>query len=296
MSSTQNNCKFDHDNFCFVCGVYSFGVKYRNIDTVKFQECYKKVFKLEVKDRIVDWSPSVVCNNCHRRVLDNARPISFGSPMLWNIPANHPIDCYFCNIVFETGARRDRPEKVKYPPGTSAIPPTFVQQQQQDQQQQQPQQQSSAEGECSGTNSGDASGAHATHAAHAIEYDEEMVNVEMLDDDESMQEIVPSEVLSETSYQPASSGEIFKAPKHYPALQPPPLPKKKIKMDQLVLADLVRDINLPKEDAELLASRLQDLLEEEGKFKEKCSTFLQKKNGIDYRLYFFNSRYQRKIF
>lgn len=55
-----------------------------------------------------------------------------------------------------------------------------------------------------------------------------------------------------------SSGSEFHAPRHYTTLQPPKPIKENIELTQERMNDLVRDMNLTKENAEFLASRLKD--------------------------------------
>lgn len=128
MSSVQVNCNVDHNEFCFVCGFWFSCEKKRIISTHKFMEAYKKQFNCDVADRNVQWSPSVCCNNCHRRLQDEQKPIKYSSPVIWSEPKNHPEDCYFCKTVIPVGRNKNRPRWVKYPdPSTVSIVNAVIQ-------------------------------------------------------------------------------------------------------------------------------------------------------------------------
>lgn len=104
MNSPQ--CVHDHNRFCFVCSQYLFSsVKARNIDTAtKFIEAYQNQFGLNLADRNVHWSPEKCCNSCCSGLVNPQRQSLFSSPTIWNQPQNHPYDCFFCKFERGQGA------------------------------------------------------------------------------------------------------------------------------------------------------------------------------------------------
>lgn len=122
MSSNIAKCKLDHNKFCFICGQYIFVDKKRplkfycrRIDTHGFSEVYQHAYHCDIGDRNIEWSPDVCCVPCYRRLFDKSRPIKFNSPTKWNVPKNHPLDCYFCNTIVNDCLRVRKCDKVEYP-------------------------------------------------------------------------------------------------------------------------------------------------------------------------------------
>lgn len=85
-------------------------------------EAYKDQFNRDVNDRNVQWSPTVCCSNCYRRIRYKDRQIKYSVPVIWNAPKNHPFDCYFCNTTVPGGLNKNKRSLIKYPdPHTVSI-------------------------------------------------------------------------------------------------------------------------------------------------------------------------------
>lgn len=116
------NCKISHDSFCFVCGKVNLGKVRTSVSSLAFIRRYQEKFDVDPRNRIVDWSPSMCCSTCMRRLADANRPMALVSPVQWNAPLNHPNDCYFCKSVINYGTRKNSRSFVKYATVTSVVP------------------------------------------------------------------------------------------------------------------------------------------------------------------------------
>lgn len=229
MSETEN-CTNKHDKFCFVCGDYLFNSKVRSISSDFFVKSYKEIFKIDPNNRNIEWSPSVCCMNCNRRLLDKQKTCKYSSPMLWNEPVNHPIDCYFCNTEVPFGMTKYRGASlVVYPNVNSVVKPVLA----------------------AGVRAQDTSD-HEDDAENEFST-EPNDDIEMGNADEPTSEVYTEEIsVLNPPTSTVSSGSEFL----------PPNTAKKIKilhLTQPILNDIVRDLDLPKDKAELLASRFQDI-------------------------------------
>lgn len=74
-----------------------------------------------------------------------------------------------------------------------------------------------------------------------------------------------SSIIPTSAFPSPSSGSTFQVPRHFSFLRPSE-PKKPIDLTQARLNDMARDLNLPKDSAELLSSRLKDMGLSEGIF------------------------------
>lgn len=240
--SSSTECKLNHDNFCFICGVYLFGTKGRNIDSPSLASAYKERFKCEVKDRNKNWSPSTSCVNCSRRLIDKTKPIKFASAMIWKVPENHPTDCFFCNTLIPAGANKKKATAVLYANVKSVKKPTI------ESQIGEVESSSENEPEDSSHMSVESSAEAFSDASDIIPTTSEESPTHLSDDLQS--EISPSIQSSHDQYQPG---------KYYEEQILPPPSKRIQQLTQPVLNDLVRDLNLTKYHSELITSRFQDL-------------------------------------
>lgn len=104
MSQPQIRCKIDHDRFCFVCAQYIF--KKNNAASIEggsFPQNYQFRFGIDVKERNLQWSPSVCCPTCRIWINNQKKKNQFSAPTQWNSPQNHPHDCFYCNVQIPAG-------------------------------------------------------------------------------------------------------------------------------------------------------------------------------------------------
>lgn len=273
MSSDRTQCKHDHDNLCFLCGEYLFGVNGRKFDnSPKFLNAYKARYMVDATKRSFEWSPKVACTSCYRRI-----PAKFSSPTFWNPPENHPQDCYFCMTEIGKGVNKLRKAKVEYPFVSTVekaeIDPRFF-----------------------GMNFEDDTVLTENfefddipmyigeHSAMEIESDEQAHssasfpdNAATFSSSQQHEFIVPrppdqieshQEVTSE--FVSESSGEVWNVPRrltyYHEDLPPVRTEQPPIHVTQEIMNDIVRDSDLTKQNAELLASRFKQICPNTGKF------------------------------
>lgn len=269
MSAEIDNCKYDHDDFCFVCGLRIFhnksDVVKRPISAPKFIEGFKNHFNCEPKPS--DWSPNVSCENCYKKITSTRHKLDITSPMEWFEPQNHPNDCYFCQTEIPFGTNRSKRSMIVYGNVPSVKKAKFT----------------SDDMEIENVETDEPSGGEQA-TLHGDETVQEADNFEIGElsgpieqatgsDADTVQpqysmdvqcgDITHTEEDRQTDFSKVtsgvSSGVVYKAPRHMHDLQPPKQPKEIIILTQARMNDMVRDLDLPKEKAELLASRLTDL-------------------------------------
>lgn len=262
-----------HPNlFCFVCAQYLYNkFAINNIDRAEnFLKAYKAKFNLDATTRNVIWSPNKCCGKCYVGLTNSDREIKLSSPAIWNVPSNHPADCFFCNFELKLGARKNEPQTVTRE--TSVAMPVvnpnaafFIV----DDHEQSPEEWQSEEATVS----------------------PQVFNPDTLKVYESLEEVVPDELmdLDEPTFE--SSGAYMLRPRdqnvagtsrevdlsseftHFTRTsisdwqeqQPEKKshePKPPVKLTQFVLNDIVRDLGLSKDAAQLLASRQVQLMKE----------------------------------
>lgn len=68
-------CKIEHDRFCFVCGTYIYRKSgARPIESGMFAQNYQHRFGLDLKERNMQWSPSVCCTTCRIWINNQTNP------------------------------------------------------------------------------------------------------------------------------------------------------------------------------------------------------------------------------
>lgn len=273
---SSNNCENNHDDFCFVCGHRIFiakrrldqrEIKRRYVDAPKFVEEFKKLFDRDPLQRIIEWSPQTVCSKCYNEITHPERRKSIVSPMEWHEPKNHPHDCYFCQTTVPPGINKRKESSIEYADVPSVKRAKLVSVETADDDDTESQM-------MGGDDDYDLDEAASlvrqpTSSAENVAADDDdgVMNVEQADEinigpsTSGQASKTPfnmrSSTMSYTSVSSAvSSGDEFLVPKHLSHLKPR---KETIKLNQERLNDIVRDMNLTKENAEFLASRLTDL-------------------------------------
>lgn len=107
----KRNCKYDADQFCYVCG--EFGKKkstrYCLTDFPKTCEAFQHFFGYAPRNLDKSWVPSSICATCKKTldawVSNKKRALPFTSPRTWLKPSNHYSDCYFCMVNVRPGPR-----------------------------------------------------------------------------------------------------------------------------------------------------------------------------------------------
>lgn len=264
MSATSENCKVDHDLFCFVCGRYMFNLVTKSIEGTVFSDGYKDKFGLDASQRNVLWSPKRCCGNCYSAVVIRDRSTKYANPTIWNEPQNHPSDCFFCKFKFEKkGANARKTGSVQYPKGTSVVMATLK---------------TTTPAIPETTRSVSPPNQPRPLEAGSEEMDSQ--NIAMFEDDPPQQAMDINDAQPSTSHeeqadtarasvqtvdtarasiQTVDSHDFWQPPRYYPEFRPQYISPK---LTQTILNDNVRDLNLPKLFAELYASRQVQLLKQ----------------------------------
>lgn len=267
--SSEIKCINDHDDFCFVCGTRVFHIKkkgeipkMRYIDGPKFVEGYQQLFNRNPLDRIVDWSPRISCDTCFTKMTHPTRLQNIESPMEWFAPVDHPNDCFFCQTVVPPGTNKRRAGSIQYADVPAVKKPKFTHEEADDYFDDDgdfnidaivedivedivgdssvavPPAENEPSDETVNVAEGGEFNIRASTASHASS--------------------AAFNIRASTSSYASSSGSEFTLPKHYSNLQPRK-EKESIVLTQQRMNDLIRDLNLSKLKAEILASRLNDL-------------------------------------
>lgn len=106
-----------------------------------FAKAYKQQFQLDIDiDQNGEWSPNFVCSECCDDLMSITSSSSSSSssggtnkfirPMIWKAPTNHPFDCYFCNTIILPGVNPFKKRSIIYANVSSILRPVRRQQQQ----------------------------------------------------------------------------------------------------------------------------------------------------------------------
>lgn len=278
------NCKNDHDCFCFVCGEMVFKNQGLSVSTDSFVNLYQTKFNIDPRERNVQWSPSVSCRSCVRRLGDKNRPLNLVSPVKWNIPLEHPKDCYFCETHIPFGTRKVARKFIKYGNVASMVPAARAETGSTDDSESttnfdavnepddEPDNRTIPDDDTSLSIADDAffaelfdQPAEQSHEQQVEQSTISQMDLDMLEagpsrkvrktvtreDHSAGQLSVPSTAISSM----ASSGDVYIPPETYVASEPKPV----MHLTQSVFNDIVRDLDLSKLNAEILASRFQDI-------------------------------------
>lgn len=126
---SESQCIHHPNQFCFVCAQYLYNkFAINNIDRADFfLNVYKAKFNLQATTRNVIWAPNECCGTCFVGLTNSDREIKFSSPAIWNVPSDHPADCFFCNFNLKFGARKNKPQTVtretSWPLATPVVSP-----------------------------------------------------------------------------------------------------------------------------------------------------------------------------
>lgn len=295
--SSQIKCKYDHDDFCFVCGRHTYttttakksNLKKRFITASKFRESYKAIFNVDPLNRNEQWSPQVVCISCYNQLTIPERKLYILAPMEWMVPKDHPHDCYFCQTVVPPHTTKRRQSEIQYADvptvkkakliDTGSDTHTVYDEEETDPAEMPDFDEDFEVGEASGFTAQ----SDATTTENVIDAPMDIVE-EMPTGINPITSVASSgtfiaprpvspahscvsgasgnasaqQLISSTPFPSPSSGSAFIPPRHFSFLSPRP-PKEAIELTQARLNDYVRDMDLTKENAELHASRLNDL-------------------------------------
>lgn len=120
----SQKCLNDPDNFCYVCGEFTFVSQRREI-TTKIEKCFQDCFGQPVTNQDKYWVPHICCVSCVRllsRSSAKSRHVFFATPMIWFEPTNHIDDCYFC-CTNTKGITKKNKHTALYAQVTSALRP-----------------------------------------------------------------------------------------------------------------------------------------------------------------------------
>ena len=122
--TSRRCCKNSPDAFWYICGKFTYSSERKEIsDFIK--KVYLAYFGIPLRDQDYPWPPHAVCSICYSllHAWTNKKPIRhlrFGIPMVWREPSNHNTDCYFC-LVETKGFREENRHKIEYQSLPSAI-------------------------------------------------------------------------------------------------------------------------------------------------------------------------------
>lgn len=270
-------------------------VRTLKVDAPKFAEEYRKNFNQDPLQRNKDWSPSEVCVKCYNEVASpNERKKRILSPMEWFEPEDHPNDCYFCRTAIPVGVNKRKEDSIEYAFDVTSVKRAKLAlvsdagDESGDNDENDAYDDIELADLMSDDNAAIAGAATAAADDDAAPDDdvdeastlarEPVSGSENIGEDDPMDiaeevnvgastssgafkapfDIRPSRWSHASVVSNVSSGSEFQAPRHYSDLQPPKPTRKNIELTQERMNDLVRDMNLTKENAEFLASRFKD--------------------------------------
>ena len=230
----KRECRNSPDRFCYICGKFTFSDKKEISDVVK--RAYFAYFGMPLGDQDKPWAPHVVCCTCYQLLLQWThkkpnRHLKFGIPMVWREQSDHITDCYFC-MVKTKGFNTKNRHKIEYPSLPSAILPV-------------------PHSELNPVPVFKKLPPLQTTPFYAIQQnpieDTEASNSEIQTDDEFDSETEDSEGMSTESEFEYSHSVSSNKSQSLPQL-----------FNQFKLNDLIRDLNLSKDQSLVLASRLKE--------------------------------------
>ena len=122
----KNNPNF----FCFVCGLYT-PTNQRQPLTDAIKTRYRLYFGRIFKNVNQLWERQYCCPTCAIELRAASRrnhpKQNFCTPMLWNEPQNHDMDCYFCNATLIKGCNAKNKPQIIYADIPFVAKPVFIQ-------------------------------------------------------------------------------------------------------------------------------------------------------------------------
>ena len=99
LSSSKRSYINHHDNFCYVCGKYTFPTHRVKLNSrIRYE--YKHCFACQVGEQDKKWAPHICCNRCRTSLLfwldGKRKQMHFAVSMVWRDQSDHVTDCYFC--------------------------------------------------------------------------------------------------------------------------------------------------------------------------------------------------------
>lgn len=200
--------------------------------------------------------------------------------MEWSKPKKHPQECFFCQTVVPPGCNKTKEGLIRYAFNVPSVKKVEFVAETNAGSETEDDADADAEGGADADAEGGADASAEGGAQGGADYDDMGFDAAAdIGEDEPMdiaEELnvgastssgafkAPFNLRSSTmSYASVtsnvSSGSEFHAPRHYSDLQPPKAMKNVIELTQERMNDIVRDMNLTKENAEFLASRFKDL-------------------------------------
>lgn len=124
-SSSEHSCNKNPDAFCYICSKYHFAADRRQISG-KIKSIYKNCFGINVSNQDKKWTPHKICNACYmmmtRYVSDKeSRDLKFVKPACWKEPSCEE-DCYIC-MTKVTGINRKNIKSLQYPEVPTLVKP-----------------------------------------------------------------------------------------------------------------------------------------------------------------------------
>ena len=100
-SSFEHICTKNANVFCYVCADFIPKKQHRRIFNKRLRNLCKECFRLNADIQIRKWAPNVICPTCRNMIskwnkLRDDSVLRFCKPAEWSEPINKD-DCYFCN-------------------------------------------------------------------------------------------------------------------------------------------------------------------------------------------------------
>ncbi|XP_031779904.1 uncharacterized protein LOC116416302 [Nasonia vitripennis] len=230
------------DSFCYICGKYE-TPKNRRKNNQNIKEQYKNMFDLDMKIDEFDWVPKIICGICSKMLQkgkNGKTEVKMKVPTIWKEPLRKE-DCYFCNTNLH-GVNSKIKSHINYANVESVTKPIY---------------------ESSIDKREDPLG---TYVSGSMDLEE---NLERHDKDEMIEEeIEEGDVIAEEEKSPDEDNEVTSTSDTSDEEYIPYNAKKeKGPLTQEKVNELIRDLGLPKDGAEYLASWLKEYTNEAGKIQ-----------------------------
>lgn len=124
---SSKKCTNSANIFCYICGQFCVSSQKRPI-TANTKNYFELYFGRVIENRKESWIPEIVCKCCEVNLCSwwngKRAQMPFAVPMKWDKPRNHRNDCYFC-MTTVIGFSSKNKHAIKYPECRSAVRPVL---------------------------------------------------------------------------------------------------------------------------------------------------------------------------
>lgn len=117
-STIAHNCVGNPDAFCYICGKFEV-LENRRVISDDIKTIYKSYFGMEVQNQSENWVPHKICCACYKAFnrlkgrKGNKKTLKIQEPTIWRKPLRKE-ECYFC-MTNLTGINRKKKSAIEYP-------------------------------------------------------------------------------------------------------------------------------------------------------------------------------------